>query len=78
MHFVNKVQLNMIHSPALTDLCCAFCRRQEIVFIGAGMSEEAISKQLDTALLTPAEMSKYVENYKHIPDPPHPELTSKA
>ncbi|KAL0027977.1 hypothetical protein WJX79_007622 [Trebouxia sp. C0005] len=50
-------------------------RRQEIVFIGAGMSEEDISKQLDTALLQPAEMSKYVENYKHMPDPPHPELT---
>ncbi len=53
----------------------ALCRRQEIVFIGAGMSEEDISKQLDTALLQPAEMSKYVENYKHMPDPPHPELT---
>ena len=51
------------------------CRRQEIVFIGAGMSEEDISKQLDTALLQPAEMSKYVENYKHMPDPPHPELS---
>jgi hypothetical protein len=58
----------------------ALCRRQEIVFIGAGMSEEDISKQLDTALLQPAEMSKYVENYKHMPDPPHPELsqTTKA
>ncbi len=39
------------------------------------MSEEDISKQLDTALLKPAEMSKYIENYKHMPDPPHPELT---
>ncbi len=55
--------------------CHALCRRQEIVFIGAGMSEEDISKQLDTALLQPAEMSKYIENYKHMPDPPHPELT---
>ncbi|KAL3158075.1 hypothetical protein ABBQ32_011681 [Trebouxia sp. C0010 RCD-2024] len=49
-------------------------RRQEIVFIGAGMDEEAISKQLDTALLTPAEMDIYMQNYKHIPDPQHPEL----
>ena len=38
------------------------------------MSEDAITKQLDTALLTPAELEKYVQNYKHIPDPPHPEL----
>lgn len=38
------------------------------------MNEEAITKQLDTALLTPPEMEKYVQNYKHIPDPPHPEL----
>lgn len=29
-------------------------RRQEIVFIGAAMDEEAIEKQLDTALLTDA------------------------
>ena len=42
------------------------------------MSEEAISKQLDTALLTPAEMTKYVDNYKHIPDPPHPELLQQT
>lgn len=54
------------------------CRRQEIVFIGAGMNEDAISKQLDTALLTPAEMSKYIENYKHIPDPPHPEMAQHS
>lgn len=53
-------------------------RRQEIVFIGAGMNEDAISKQLDTALLTPAEMSKYIENYKHIPDPPHPEMAQHS
>ena len=38
------------------------------------MDEEAITKQLDTALLTPLEMEKYTQNYKHIPDPPHPEL----
>lgn len=62
-------------SICLLTTAGALCRRQEIVFIGAGMSEEAISKQLDTALLTPEEMSKYVENYKHMPDPPHPELS---
>ena len=44
------------------------------MFIGAGMNEEAITKQLDTALLTPPEMEKYVQNYKHIPDPSHLEL----
>jgi Cobalamin synthesis protein cobW C-terminal domain len=33
-------------------------RRQEIVFIGAGMDEEAISSQLDSALLSPDEMAK--------------------
>lgn len=58
--------------------CCSDhsfdCRRQEIVFIGAGMDEDAITKQLDTALLTVAEMTKYVDNYKNKPDPPHPEL----
>jgi hypothetical protein len=74
-----------LHAKSCHRPCCvlvqrlhlswALCRRQEIVFIGAGMSEEDISKQLDTALLKPAEMSKYIENYKHMPDPPHPELT---
>lgn len=41
------------------------------------MDEEAITKQLDTALLTDAELEKYVANYKNKPDPPHPELASK-
>ena len=36
-------------------------RRQEIVFIGVGMDEEAISAQLDSALLTDEEMEKYAE-----------------
>lgn len=38
-------------------------RRQEIVFIGAGMDEEAICQQLDTALLTDEEMVKYKDRY---------------
>lgn len=42
------------------------------------MDEDAITKQLDTALLTPAEMTKYVDNYKNKPDPPHPELNRAA
>lgn len=53
-------------------------RRQEIVFIGAGMDEDAISNQLDTALLTPTEMTKYVDNYRNKPDPPHPELNVQS
>jgi G3E family GTPase len=38
-------------------------RRQEIVFIGAGMDEEAICKQLDSALLTDEEMGQYNTQY---------------
>ena len=38
-------------------------RRQEIVFIGANMDEAAISRQLDSALLTDAELVKYHERY---------------
>jgi len=44
---------------------------QEIVFIGAGMDEAAISKQLDAALLTDEELRKYVANWASSPDPPH-------
>ena len=36
-------------------------RRQEIVFIGVGMDEGAISAQLDSALLTDEELEKYHE-----------------
>lgn len=39
-------------------------RRQEIVFIGAGMDEAAIAAQLDSALLTKDEMTKYLEHHK--------------
>ena len=37
---------------------------QELVFIGADMDEAAITKQLDTALLTPEEMAKYLDHHK--------------
>jgi Cobalamin synthesis protein cobW C-terminal domain len=43
-----------------TTLTASLQHRQEIVFIGAGMDEVAISSQLDSALLTPEEMAKYV------------------
>ncbi|KAK9846333.1 hypothetical protein WJX81_001781 [Elliptochloris bilobata] len=51
-------------------------RRQEIVFIGAGMDEAAISEQLDSALLTDAELQKYVANWASCPDPPHAVATA--
>uniref|UniRef100_A0A061RBY9 Cobalamin synthesis protein n=1 Tax=Tetraselmis sp. GSL018 TaxID=582737 RepID=A0A061RBY9_9CHLO len=47
-------------------------RRQEIVFIGIKMDEEAIVQQLDSALLTDEEMGKYLDNWGQQPDPPHP------
>ena len=36
---------------------------QEIVFIGAGMKEEAICSQLDGALLTDEELQKYNQKW---------------
>ena len=39
-------------------------RRQEIVFIGVGMDEAAISAQLDSALLTDEELEKYQELWR--------------
>ena len=39
-------------------------RRQEIVFIGAGMDEKAICEQLDSALLTDIEMAQYDTQYE--------------
>ena len=53
-------------------------RRQEIVFIGAGMDKDAICAQLDSALLTDAEMAQYDEQYKGQADPLHPALTAAA
>ena len=48
-------------------------RRQEIVFIGANMDEQAICKQLDTALLTDEEMVKYSTRYASVsPQEPKP------
>ena len=34
------------------------------MFIGADMDEAAITRQLDTALLTPEEMAKYLDPHK--------------
>ncbi|PSC76572.1 cobalamin biosynthesis isoform A [Micractinium conductrix] len=48
-------------------------RRQEIVFIGASMDRTAIEQQLDSALLTDAEMEQYAVNYAKQADPQHPE-----
>lgn len=45
-------------------------RRQEIVFIGAGMDKEAIEQQLDGALLSEEEMGGYRVQYQE-PDPGH-------
>jgi len=39
-------------------------RRQEIVFIGVGMDQGAITAQLDSALLTDEEMGKYAELWR--------------
>lgn len=49
-------------------------RRQEIVFIGANMDEDAICRQLDTALLTDEEMQQYASTYLQAPDPEHAEV----
>ena len=38
-------------------------RRQEIVFIGAGMHEAAICAKMDAALLTDDEMEAYKQRY---------------
>lgn len=38
-------------------------RRQEIVFIGASMDEAAMTAQLDSALLSDAEMQRYEEQH---------------
>ena len=47
-------------------------RRQEIVFIGAGMDQPSIEAALDQCLLTPEELEKYISNWSKLPDPPHP------
>ena len=44
-------------------------RRQEIVFIGANMNQVAILEQLETALLTEAEMKLGTDAWANFPDP---------
>jgi G3E family GTPase len=44
-------------------------RRQEIVFIGAGMDQVAITATLDAALLTDAEMALGPDGWRELPDP---------
>uniref|UniRef100_A0A383WLW6 CobW C-terminal domain-containing protein n=1 Tax=Tetradesmus obliquus TaxID=3088 RepID=A0A383WLW6_TETOB len=51
--------------PAVGD------RRQEIVFIGAGMDEDKICAQLDSALLTDEELAVYNTKWSSLPDPEH-------
>eukprot|EP00878_Enallax_costatus_P003472 GHUV01003685.1.p1 GENE.GHUV01003685.1~~GHUV01003685.1.p1 ORF type:complete len:386 (+),score=120.96 GHUV01003685.1:639-1796(+) len=46
-------------------------RRQEIVFIGAGMDEAKICAQLDAALLTDDELKAYNDKWSSLPDPEH-------
>lgn len=51
-------------------------RLQEIVFIGAGMDQAAISDALDGALLDDEEFEKYRANWARLPDPEHPGLAA--
>ncbi|MCI5049002.1 MAG: zinc metallochaperone GTPase ZigA [Rickettsiales bacterium] len=44
-------------------------RRQEMVFIGVGMDEAALRKQLDTCLLSDDEMHSDWESWEELPDP---------
>jgi G3E family GTPase len=44
-------------------------RRQEIVLIGAGLDQEALTAMLDQALLTPAEMALGQKKWKKFKDP---------
>ncbi|CAG9463373.1 unnamed protein product [Pedinophyceae sp. YPF-701] len=44
-------------------------RRQEVVFIGAGMDEAAIASALDECLLTDDELALYHENWGRLRDP---------
>jgi G3E family GTPase len=44
-------------------------RRQEIVFIGVGMDEAAVRRQLNACLLTPDEIRSGVKAWAKLPDP---------
>jgi hypothetical protein len=44
-------------------------RRQELVLIGMGMDEAALSASLDACLLDDEEMALGREGWRHLPDP---------
>ncbi|WP_233166605.1 GTP-binding protein [Archangium sp. Cb G35] len=44
-------------------------RRQELVFIGAGLDERALRARLDAALLTDLEFAKGPKAWKRLRDP---------
>jgi G3E family GTPase len=44
-------------------------RRQELVFIGAGLDERALTERLDACLLTDAELSRGLDAWRRLPDP---------
>lgn len=59
-----------LHNYILSDWQEPFGdRRQEIVFIGAGMKQEVICEALETSLLTDDEMAAGPEHWSRLPDP---------
>ncbi len=58
-----RTMINDIWSEPFGD------RRQEIVFIGAGMDEETLRQQLEDCLLTDTEMNTDWKSWETLPDP---------
>ena len=44
-------------------------RRQELVFIGTGMDEADLTRQLDDCLVPASDMAMAVEDWKELSDP---------